>query len=80
MSIECSAFFKRLAMMIAEKQDERFSDVSAYIRTKISFSLIRMAILCIRGCRLTRNEQLERIEQVDVAAEVDEARLKKDEF
>ena len=44
MAKECSAFFKRLALMIAERREEKFSDVSEFIRTKISFSLIRMAI------------------------------------
>ena len=42
---------KQLASKIAEKKDESYSDAITCIRTKISFALLRSAIICLRGCR-----------------------------
>jgi len=42
---------KQLASKISEKKQEPYADVINYIRTKISFALLRSSILCIRGCR-----------------------------
>ena len=42
---------KRLASKIAEKKDESYSDAITYIRTRISFAILRSAIKCLRGCR-----------------------------
>ena len=37
--------------MLAKKRDVPFYEVSSFIRTKISFSLLRVAIICLRGYR-----------------------------
>ena len=55
MSRECSYFYKRLSEKIAEKRDLNTSEATCYIRTKISFSLIKSVVLCIRGSRATRS-------------------------
>ena len=55
MSRECSYFYKRLSEKIAEKRDLKTSEATCYIRTKISFSLIKSVVLCIRGSRATRS-------------------------
>ena len=41
----------RLALKISEKSIELYSDVIGYIRTKVSFALLRSSVLCLRGCR-----------------------------
>ena len=51
MAPECSILYKRLLHLIAEKRNEKLSLVSTWVRTKISFALLRSALLCIRGTR-----------------------------
>ena len=47
-------FYKRLASMIAEKSGLPYSTTLAWLRTRLSFSLLRSAIQCIRGTRSSR--------------------------
>ena len=42
---------KRLAEKISEKKKETYMDTISYIRTRVSFALLRSSILCLRGCR-----------------------------
>ena len=51
MSRECQAFYKRMAEMVAEKRKVHMSVATSVIRTKISFSLVRSMLRCIRGSR-----------------------------
>ena len=44
----------RLASKVNEKGTESYSDAISYIRTKISFALLRSCVLCLRGCRSPR--------------------------
>ena len=46
--------YKRLASMIAAKQDLPYSSTISWIRCLLSFSLLRSAIQCIRGARSSR--------------------------
>ena len=34
-----------------KKQNEEYSDVMGWLRTKLSFEVLRAAILCVRGSR-----------------------------
>ena len=45
------AFYKRLASLIAEKHDQPYSLTLFWHRAKLSFSLLRSAIMCLRGSR-----------------------------
>ena len=56
MSVECSNFYNRVAEKIAEKRDIASSIAKSWIRTKISFSLLRTTNLCIRGSRRKLHE------------------------
>ena len=59
MARECKAFYKRLAEMVAEKRNITFPTATSYIRTKISFSLLKSTLICIRGARtLKRAEEI----------------------
>ena len=42
---------QKLAEKLSEKQNESYSDTINYLRTKISFTLLTSAILCLRGCK-----------------------------
>ena len=51
MSHECSMFFKHLSNIIAEKRNEPSQNVKRWIKTKISFALLKVALICLRGHR-----------------------------
>lgn len=51
MSRECSRFYSHAADLIAEKRKLSKSIVSAWIKTRLNFSLIRSMLLCVRGTR-----------------------------
>ena len=46
-----SRVMKEHAIKISEKRGEPYADTISYIRTKISFALLRSCVLCLRGCR-----------------------------
>ena len=56
---EGSRFHKELAEKIATKTGERYDDVTRLIRTKISFLVLRAALLCLRGSRVIYNSRIE---------------------
>ena len=43
--------YKRLASLLADKHDQPYSTVMAWLRINLSFSLLRSAITCLRGAR-----------------------------
>ena len=45
--------YKRLASLLANKRDQPYSVVLAWLRCHLSFSLLRSAITCLRGARST---------------------------
>jgi hypothetical protein len=51
MAPECRMFFKQLSSLVADHRKETYSLVASWIKTKLSFSLLRSAIRCIRGTR-----------------------------
>ena len=51
MGTEAQRFYNWLGEKVAEKRDELVSSTISLIRTKLSFSLLRSALLCIRGSR-----------------------------
>ena len=48
---ECHAFYRRLAELLAEHRSLPKSTVTAWLRCRLSFSLLRSALVCIRGTR-----------------------------
>jgi hypothetical protein len=65
MGYESNRFFKRLNEMIAEKKNESTSVTMAYIRTKLSFSLLRSTLLCLRGSRSIKPKNQLDIKDID---------------
>ena len=50
-----SKVMNRLAQRIAEEKEEKYYDLMSFIRTKISFVLLKSSILSIRGCRALKS-------------------------
>ena len=50
-SRETERFMSRLITKIAEKKDVPVSTIANFVRTKLSFILVRSQVLCIRGSR-----------------------------
>ena len=48
---ECSAFIKQLCIALSEKQNEQYSTVVNWLRTKLSFEVLKSSLLCVRGTR-----------------------------
>ena len=51
MGKECRLFVKTLAEKLAKKQNESYSTIISWLRTKLSFCVLRSVILCVRGSR-----------------------------
>ena len=51
MSHEGSAFHKHLAEKIANKTGQKYERIMSWIRCKLSFVIMRSALLCLRGSR-----------------------------
>ena len=51
MSRECKKFYSRLAETISAKRKEEYAITMPWLRGKVSFSLMRSILLCIRGSR-----------------------------
>ena len=54
MSRETSTFYSKLAELISEKRRCEKSETVTWLRRRISFSLVRSSIMCIRGTRNTK--------------------------
>ena len=50
MGREGTVFYRRLANLLADKQDWAYGTIS-WVRCVLTFSLLRSAIMCIRGSR-----------------------------
>ena len=70
--VETSRFVSRLVEKVAEKKDMEVSVVANYIRTKVSFELIRSQVACIRGSRSLKKISLDmdEVEVVDSASRI----------
>ena len=46
-----SQVYKRLANLLCDKLDLSYGEIMSWIRCRLSFALVRSAIMCIRGAR-----------------------------
>ena len=51
MGTTATVVYKRIASMLSEKQDQSYSKTMHWIRCRLNFSLLRSAIMCLRGSR-----------------------------
>ena len=56
MADECVKYHSRLAELIANMKGERYSSAISWIRAKVSFAIVRSAILFVRGSRSRRRQ------------------------
>ena len=56
----------------AKKRGKPYADTKSYIRTKISFALLRSCVLCLRGCRALKPRVLS---ETSISAVVEEGKL-----
>ena len=49
MGPQAAIFHKKLARLISEKRHEQYSDVINYMRTRLSFSLLKSILISVRG-------------------------------
>lgn len=54
MGTECKTYHKRLAELLSIKKGENYANTMSWVRAKVSFALIRSALLCLRGSRSIR--------------------------
>ena len=57
--VETGTFVKKLVEKLAEKRGDEPSVVSNYVRTKISFELVRSQVACIRGARKMKKMEVD---------------------
>ena len=57
------------------KQGEKYSKTMAWITAKISFSIIRSALLCLRGTRRLRNTKCD-LKEIDIEIDTEVARIR----
>ena len=53
---EAERFLTELALKLSEKKQMDYSIVIHWLRAKLSFNLLRSAVLCVRGSRITKHE------------------------
>ena len=51
MGYECEMFHKELALKLSIKRSEKYSITMNWIGTRLAFSILRSALLCLRGTR-----------------------------
>ena len=50
---ECDLFLKKLANSLSKKQDESYSSIMTWLRTKLSFEILKSVHVWIRGSRVS---------------------------
>ena len=72
---ESSCFLSKLIEKIANKQDTETSLVANFVRTKVSFELVRSQVACIRGSRSLKKISMDvkEIEVVEVSSGIRES-------
>ena len=60
MAAECKRYHSRLTELLATKKGESYvTTTMSWIRARVSFALLRSALLCLRGSRTKRRIHLE---------------------
>ena len=67
MANEATVFYKRLASCLAMKWDQSYSSTLSLLRCRLTFSLLRSAIQCIRGARSSCGHAAKSLPPIDVA-------------
>ena len=74
MEKECLRYHSRLAELIAIKKGQKYPKTMSWIRSRISFALLRSALICLRGSREIRKIQRD-IKNADIDIETVEGAI-----
>ena len=69
MSDECQRYHCRHAELLAVKKQESYASTIAWIRARVSFAILRSALVCLHGSR-TRRRTIPNIQETDLELEV----------
>ena len=58
MGREAQTFYKRLADLLSNKLDVPYSSLMGWLRCKLSFEILRSAVMCIRGSSSSRHHAI----------------------
>ena len=58
MADECKRYHSRLAELTSIKKGEDYTSTMTWIKSKVSFALLRAALLCLRGSTATTRVRL----------------------
>ena len=76
MSVECAHFYNTMADKLCEKRDISVSQARTWIRTKLSFCLLRSTHMCIRGSRTRKQysvDSMDSLTDTDITKSLAEA-------
>ena len=59
MADECPRYHSRLAELLSAKKQESYATTISWVRAKVSFAILRSALLCLRGSRNPRRRNLD---------------------
>ena len=75
MAAECKGYHSRLAELLATKNRESYATTMSWIRARVSFALLRSALLCLRGSRAKRRIHL-KMPDIDFDIETGHANIR----
>ena len=64
---EATVFYKRLASCLAMKWDQSYASTMFWLRCRLTFSLLRSAVQCIRGARSSNGHAAKSSPPIDLA-------------
>ena len=73
MADECKRFHMRLAELLALKKGDDYATTISWIRAKVSFAILRSALLWLRGTRSKRRAA--NVSDIDITSESVQARI-----
>ena len=70
MAREATNFYKNLASKLAMKWNQSYSTTISWLRCRLTFSLLRSAIQCIRGSHSSQGHACKALPQIDLVTSV----------
>ena len=65
MGEECKRYHNRLAELVTAKKGEDYATTVSWIRSKVSFAILRLALLCLRGSRTVKRTIRSNVHEAD---------------
>ena len=63
----CDRFLRKLAAKLSDSDDAKYSSTMAWLRCRVSFALLRNAVMCIRGTRSSQRRALQHERSLAIA-------------